>query len=125
MARFLIVDDEESWRQFHAKAIQAVKQDVYIDLADSAKSGYDKVLENIKTPYDYVLTDMQMESDYLPKLAGEWFIEQIKTLNSYFNTKIVIISASPKIKLIAENYNVDFIPKRTAVTTLDSYKAIL
>ena len=66
-----------------------------------------------------------METDYLPKMAGEWFIEQIKMLSSFCNTKIVIISASPKIKMIADFYNVDFIRKSNAILGIDSYYEIL
>ena len=52
-----------------------------------------------------------MESNYLPKLAGEWLIEQIQMFQEYKDTKIVIISASPSIEQIAKKYNVDFISK--------------
>ena len=65
----------------------------------------------IDTPYDVIFTDMQMESNFLPKLAGEWLIEQIQTFQEYKNTKIVIISASPNIEQIAKKYDVEYISK--------------
>ena len=67
---------------------------------------------------------MQMESDFLPLYAGEWFIKQIKTYKEYSNTKIIIASAAPDIKRIAEKYNVDYIPKGMC-QLIDSYKKLL
>ena len=52
-----------------------------------------------------------MEGNFLPKLAGEWLIEQIQMLNEYKSTKIVIISASPSINLIAQKYGVEYVSK--------------
>ena len=64
---------------------------------------------------------MQMESDFEPKYAGEWFIEQVKTFKNYKNTRIVIISAAYNIPTIAENYGVDYIRKGTARSFPDAY----
>ena len=126
MKRILIADDQASWRIFHTNVINEVlKNQVSLDTAESAEEAYSKILENNKTPYDIIITDMQMEEDYTPKMAGEWLIEQIKALNSYYKTKIIIISASPKIKQIAEMYNVNYIPKRVAVTSILPYKELL
>ena len=125
MKRLLIVDDQLGWRNFHTGAINELSKEISIETAESAEEAYSKILENSKTPYDVIITDMQMEENYAPKMAGEWLIEQIKTLNSYYKTKIIIISASPKIKQIAESYNVDFIPKRVAVTSILPYKELL
>jgi len=58
-------------------------------------------------------------------MAGEWLIEQIKMLPQYKKTKITIISAAMNIKNIADEYGVDCIPKRDAVTSLESYKNLL
>ena len=53
-----------------------------------------------------------MESDFLPYLAGEWLVKQIKTYDKYYkNTKIVIVSATPSIELIAKRNDVLYIPK--------------
>ena len=125
MKRILIVDDQASWRNFHLNAVKEVLNDSQTETAESATQAYSKILENNKTPYDIIITDMQMEIDYEPKMAGEWLIEQIKTLNSYYKTKIIIISASPKIRQIAEFYNVDYIPKRVAVTSILPYEELL
>ena len=73
--------------------------------------GLEKITLNIDTPYDVIFTDMQMESDFLPMYAGEWFVKQIKTYKEYKNSRIIIISAAPNIKKIAEKYNVEYLPK--------------
>ncbi len=110
--RVLIVDDSSKWILYHKDAVREVfKNDVEIDTASSAKEGVEKLMLSIDTPYDFILTDMQMEPDFLPLYAGEWFIKQIKFFNEYKNTKIIIISATSNIRQIAENYSVDYIPK--------------
>lgn len=82
-----------------------------IDTANSALQALSKVEVSIDNPYDVIFTDMQMESNFLPKLAGEWLIEQIQMMKEYKNTKIVIISASPSINLIAQKYGVEYVSK--------------
>lgn len=52
----------------------------------------------------------------MPKFAGEWLIEQIQNFGDYYkNTQIVIVSAAPNIKAIAERYGVWYLPKRLRV----------
>ena len=126
MKKFLIVDDQEGWRNFNSNAVMEIfGNDAVVDFANCAQDGYTKLLNNFAEPYDCILTDMQMEEDYAPKMAGEWLIEQIKSIAPYFKSKVVIISASPKIKSVAENYNVDYIPKNLAITSLEVYKYTL
>ncbi len=112
MKRILIVDDSQGWVDYHENAVRLLfKNEVVIETANSAKEGVEKLVLSIDEPYDIILTDMQMESDYLPLYAGEWFIKQIQYMNEYKNTKIVIISAASNIRAIAEKYSVDYIPK--------------
>ena len=126
MMKILIVDDQAVWRKFHANAIYEIfGKDIILDTADSGQEGYSKILENKNAPYDFILTDMQMESDYLPKMAGEWFIEQVQQLSAYYKTRIIIISAAPMLKYIADTYKVDFIPKRIAAHSIEPYKELL
>ena len=81
---------------------------------------------SIDNPYDVIFTDLQMESDFLPKYAGEWLIEQIKTFKEYNSTKIVIISASPNIRIIAERNQVLYLSKTIARNAdSESYRAFL
>ena len=115
MKKVLIVDDVPGWVRFHQNNIEYLNLDVQIDSAYSAREAVSKIESSIDEPYTTIFTDLQMESDFLPKMAGEWFIEQIKTYSKYYkDTKIVIISASPSIKSIAERYGVLCIPKVVA-----------
>jgi len=110
--KILIVDDSPKWVLYHKDAVREIfKENIEIDTANSAAEGMEKITASIDIPYDFILTDMQMEPDFLPLYAGEWFIKQIKFFNEYKNTKIIIISATSNIRQIAENYNVEFIPK--------------
>ena len=112
MKKILIVDDSHKWVEYHKSAVEEVKKnEVEIDTAFSAKEGVEKLTLSTDSPYDFIFTDMQMEPDFIPLYAGEWFIKQIKFFNEYKNTKIIIISATSNIRQIAENYNVDYIPK--------------
>ena len=122
--RVLIVDDVKGWRDYHSAVLHSVYSDVEIDTADSASAGYDKILENDKNPYDAVITDLQMESDYEPLYAGEWLVERIQGMKNYYKTKIVIISATYNIKMIADKYGVDCIPKSNARNYPDSYRIL-
>ena len=126
MKKILIVDDVKGWRDYHSYIMNELFScDTFtpeIQTAESAREGYDKLLENNESPFDIIITDMQMESDFEPKYAGEWFIEQIKTFKNYKNTRIVIISAAYNIPAIAENYGVDYIRKGTARSFPDAYK---
>ena len=126
MTRILIADDQEGWRRFNTEAVYKILgEDIILDTASSAEEGYAKYLYSIDNPYDYLITDMQMENNYAPKMAGEWLIEQVQSLKYSYRTKIIIISASPQIKFIAEKYNVDYISKRNALISIEPYKELL
>jgi len=110
--KILIVDDSQKWVMWHESAVREVfKDNLTIETANCAKQGVEKLTLSINEPYDFIFTDMQMESDFLPLYAGEWFIKQIKFFKEYKNTKIIIISATSDIKNIAQKYDVDYIPK--------------
>ena len=126
MMKILIADDQQGWRNFNTQAVYDILgDDVEIITADSAREGYNLLLENNSTPFDIIITDMQMEEDYAPKMAGEWLIEQAKNLPAYLNTKIIIISASLQSKFIAEHYGVEYLPKSTAIHSLEAYRSLL
>lgn len=125
MKRVLIVDDSTNWLHYHREAVKEIfKDDVVIDLANSAQQGVERITASIDEPYDIILTDMQMEPDFIPLYAGEWFIKQVKFFNEYKNTKIIIISATSNIRQIAENYGVLYIPKYKC-REMNSYKEVL
>ena len=110
--KILIVDDSSKWISWHESAVRQIfNNNVIVETALSAKQGVERLTASIDEPYDFIFTDMQMETDFLPFYAGEWFIRQIKFFNEYKNTKIIIISATSNIRQIAENYNTDYIPK--------------
>lgn len=111
MKRILIVDDSPNWVRYHEAAIAALGLDAQIVTANSAREGVEKLMLAIDAPYEAILTDMQMEPDFLPLFAGEWFIKQIQFMKEFKNTKIIIISAASNIRAIAEKYGVDYIPK--------------
>lgn len=123
MKKVLIVDDIKGWRDYHSAIIKQIFLDSEIETAESARDGYDKLMENNNAPFDIILTDLQMESDFEPKYAGEWFVEQIKTFKNYLNTKVIIISASYNIRTIADNLGVECISKTTARNFPDAYKS--
>ncbi len=126
MKKILIVDDIKGWRDFNSNvASELLGGYIEIQTAESASRAYDLVLENNDSPFDIVLTDLQMEDDYAPKYAGEWLVEQIKTLKSYSKTKIIMISASYNIRHIAEALGVECIPKSTAMKCLSAYEELL
>lgn len=120
--KVLIVDDIKGWRDYHSAIIKNIFPDVEIQTAESATLGYDKLLENNEYPFDLILTDMQMENDFDPKYAGEWFIEQVKSFKNYNKTKIVIISATYNIETIASHFGVEYLRKSTARNFVDSYE---
>lgn len=112
MKKFLIVDDSPNWVKYHESVIIALlKDDAVIEKAYCAREGVEKITASIDAPYNVILTDMQMETDFLPFYAGEWFIKQVQFFKEYKNTKIIIISATSNIKQIAEKYETDYIPK--------------
>ena len=123
--KVLIVDDVKGWRNHHRQILESILGNCEIYTADSARGGYDLLMEHSESPFDIIITDMQMETDFEPKYAGEWFIEQIKTFKNYLNTKIIIISAAYNIKNIADSFGVHAIAKNTALNFPQAYEEIL
>lgn len=125
MKKILITDDSPKWVNYHKYAVEQVFQNEEFEIftAYSAKEGLDMITFYYDKPFDIILTDMQMEIDFSPLYAGEWFIKQIKTYPKYNDTKIIIISAAYNIKDIAKKYNVEYIPK-SACQSLENYKIL-
>ena len=121
MKKILIVDDVKGWRDYHAQVLSELFPKSEIITAESAKEGYNSLLQNNDSPFDIIISDLQMEDDFEPKYAGEWFVEQIKTFKTQNNAKIVIISAAYNVKHIAETLGVMSIPKPTAYNFPESY----
>ncbi len=121
--KILIVDDSKGWLDYHKSALQEFYgAEFTLETENSAKSGYNAIYNNLKTPYSLIISDLQMELDFEPKHAGEWFIEQVKKLKEYNNIPIVIISASYNVRSIAKKLEVNCIPKAIAARDLTIYK---
>ena len=121
--KILIVDDSKGWLDYHKTALRKIFEDKYIlETADSAREGYNAVYNNLKEPYYLIISDLQMELDFEPKHAGEWFIEQVKKLKEYQNIPIIVISASYNIRSVANRLGVNCLPKAVAARDLVSYK---
>ena len=125
--KVLILDDSYSWQEFHKNNVEEIFieldiQNYKIYTVSCAREGYKSIMQNIDNPYKLIISVLQMEDDFRPQLAGEWFVEQVKAFKQYLNSKIILCSASYNIKQIAENLDVNFIPKRVAVTDTNSYK---
>ncbi len=114
--KILIVDDTELWRSFHSGVITELYGKLFeITYAASAKEGLNLIKQNLEFPFAVIITDLQMESDFEPKLAGEWLIENIRQVKEYDMTRIVIISAMYNIEKIAQKHNVDCISKNMLI----------
>ena len=122
MKKILIVDDVKGWRDQHILILnELLGGQAEFETAESARQGYEIVYNNINEPFDLIITDLQMEEDFSPKYAGEWFVEQVRKLTQYNKTRIIIISATYNIRLIAESLNVGYITKATASKFPQSY----
>lgn len=124
--KILIAEDSSEWQKFHSSLLkQYVRADILLDIAPSARDALELVQKNISEPYDVVLSDLQMESEFLPEFAGEWFIKNLKKLKEYNNVPIVIVSAAYNISFIAAKLGVGYLSKRTLVSNPDSYYFML
>src|SRR5574344_2626741 len=84
--KILAVDDSEGWRSFHIQVLSDIFGGKYqVETASSAREGYDKVYNNMNNPYKLIISDLQMELDFEPDYAGEWFTKQVKMLTQYKN----------------------------------------
>lgn len=126
MKKILVTEDSIGWQRFHVDMLhQIYGDDVQVDVASCAREGYDVAYNNLSKPYDLIITDLQMESDFEPQYAGEWFIEQIQLLNQYSRTPIIIMSACYNIRTIADVMGVHALPKAQAARDLNAYKLAL
>lgn len=121
--KILIVDDSKGWLDYHKSALTQIFGDKYaLEIAYSGREGYNAVYNNLKEPYALIISDLQMEMDFEPKLAGEWFAEQVRKLKEYNNVPIILISASYNIRSIATRLGMDCLPKSIAARDLTSYE---
>lgn len=122
--KILVVDDIRGWREYHKAIVRKLFPEAEILEAESARNGYDLVMENNENPFDIIITDLQMEQDFEPDYAGEWLVKQIKTFKNYSKTRIVIISATFNIHHIADILGVECIPKTTVRNFPQAYEIL-
>lgn len=124
--KILIVDDSKGWLDYHVSALTQIYGNKFVlETANSGRMGYEQVYNNLNEPYALIISDLQMECDFEPKFAGEWFIERVKELKQYKNTPLIIMSAAYNIRTIAENLGVNCLSKAIAARDLTSYKLAL
>lgn len=121
--KILVVDDSRGWLDYHRAALNEIFGAQFaVSTANCAREGYNMIYNNLNEPYDLIISDLQMELDFEPKSAGEWFIEQVKMMKEYKNVPVIIISAMYNIKTIAERLEVNYLPKASAARDLTTYK---
>lgn|SRR5574344_113578 len=122
----LIAEDSYQWQKCHESLLnQYDKYNISYTLKDSAREALWELESDKDKKYDLIITDLQMESDFLPDFAGEWFIKQIKNNIKYQNTNIVIVSATYNIGFISNVLGVNYLSKRSLVSNPDSYFMML
>lgn len=120
--RILIAEDSSEWQRFHAEQLRSYnKLNLEFDIASSARDALELAQQNINNPYDLILSDLQMETEFLPEFAGEWFVKNLKNIKEYENTPVVLISAAYNIAFIASSLGVDYLSKRSIVSSPLSY----
>ena len=120
--RILIAEDSSAWQRFHAEQLRSYnKLNLEFDIASSARDALELAQQNINNPYDLILSDLQMETEFLPEFAGEWFVKNLKNIKEYENTPVVLISATYNIAFIASSLGVDYLSKRSIVSSPLSY----
>ena len=114
--KILLVDDTKAWLLFHRELINQLYGDLFeITTANSASEALSVIKHNINEPFALIITDLQMETDYEPKLAGEWLVEHIKNIHEYDSVPVIIVSAMYNIEYIARTLNVECISKTLLV----------
>lgn len=124
--RILIAEDTPQWQKYHESLLRSYeKLHLEFYIASNAKEALEQAQNSVSTPYDIILSDLQMESDFLPMMAGEWFVRQIKNIPAYVKTPVIIISAAYNIAFIAHTLSAGYLSKRSIVNNPDSYYLML
>ncbi len=127
--KILIVEDGREWQKYHLSLLEAYKSaksvSFEVRVASCAREGLEVVNESLDAPFDLIFSDLQMETDFSPDFAGEWFVQQVKQLPQYQKTKIVVVSATYNIGFIANKLGVDYLSKRVLINYPEAYYSIL
>ena len=120
--RVLVAEDTIGWQKMNSSMLRNYeKVDIDFVIVDCARDALQFAWENIEKPFDMIITDLQMENDFSPKFAGEWFIEELRLLSSYKSKPIIIVSATYNIEFVAQSLGVDFLSKKSLVNNPDVY----
>lgn len=111
--KILIVEDSPEWIKFHISLLNTfMERDSFeINFEMTARAGFNKVVKSKNSCYDLIISDLEMENIDGESYAGSWFIRNILKRKECESSKILIISGSPDIHIVAKDLNVDFIPK--------------
>lgn len=122
--RILVVEDSPQWQKFHKSMLdECTDGGFYLRIASSAREGVEIVEE--EDAFDLIFSDLQMETDFQPMLAGEWFVETVKKSQKTKKSKIVLVSATYNIGFIAAKLGVDYLSKRTIINFPDAYFSLV
>lgn len=102
MKNILIADDVAGWLAYNKKNLLELYKDANIYKFGCAKDAYDFAF-TFDGKIDIVITDLQMES--MEKLAGEWLVENLKTVKSTQLAKFFLVSSCWDIKYVAQRVN--------------------
>lgn len=124
--RILIAEDTPEWQKFHSSLLKTYdKFQLEFDIAPDARAALELAQKSIDNPYDLILSDLQMESDFHPLMAGEWFVKEVKNIPQYSMVTVVLVTAAYNIAFIAHTLGAGYLSKRTLVSNPDSYYFML
>ncbi|MCR4881142.1 MAG: response regulator [bacterium] len=99
MKNILIADDVAGWLTYNRQNLLELYENAEIYAFSSAREAYDFAF-TFDGRIDIVITDLQMEN--MEKLAGEWLVENLKTIKSTQLAKYFLVSSCLDIKYVAE-----------------------
>ena len=121
MIKILLAEDGAEWQKVHKTLMNDYfNGDEYTLCIESCARDACERLKQEK--FDAVITDLQMELDFEPDFAGEWLVKQIKQMEEYKNTPVLIVSATYNIGFVASRLGVNYLSKRTLLSMPDSYR---
>ena len=104
MKNIIVADDVAGWAVYNKKNLHELYKDANVYTFSSAREAYDFAF-SFDGKIDIVITDLQMEN--MEKLAGEWLVENLKTVKSTKTAKYFLISSCWDIKYVAERVGAD------------------
>lgn len=124
MIKILLAEDNQDWLCLQKTLLEEYfgKDEYGICFAKNARTALNCLKQE---KYDAVITDLQMESDFIPEFAGEWLVKQMRELDDYKDTPVLLVSATYNIGFIAEKLGVKYLSKRTLVAAPDIYRCAM